>query len=56
MSAPLGIIGDLFFFVDIFFLIWSVVLVYFAVKSIDPEGNHAVIIGIIYAIFSFLFG
>ncbi len=56
MSAPVGIIGDMFFFVDIFFLIWGVALVYFAAKSIDPEGNHAIIIGIIYAIFSFLFG
>ncbi|UCG90296.1 MAG: YIP1 family protein [Candidatus Heimdallarchaeota archaeon] len=53
ISAPLGIIGDILSFVDIIFLIWGVVLVYFAVKSIDPEGSHAVIIGIIYAVILF---
>lgn len=56
LSFPLGIAGDILFFADLIFLIWGVGLVYFAVKSIDPEGSHAVIIGIIYAVFLFLFG
>ncbi len=56
MSAPLGIVGDILFIADLFFLIWTVVLIYFAVKSIDPEGSHAVIIGIIYAVALFLLG
>lgn len=56
MSSPVGVVGDLLFFIDIIFLIWGVALVYFAAKSIDAEGNHAIIIGIIYAVFSFFFG
>ena len=53
INAPLGVIGDIFFFADIIFLIWGAILVYFAVKSIDPEGSHAVIITIIYAVILF---
>lgn len=56
MSTPLGIVGDILFFIDIIFLIWGIVLVYFAVKSIDPEGSHAVIIAIIYAVILFFLG
>ncbi|MFX0171631.1 MAG: YIP1 family protein [Candidatus Hodarchaeota archaeon] len=56
ISAPISILGDILFFVDIIFLIWGVVLVYFAVKSIDPQGSHAIIIGIIYAVIIFFIG
>ncbi|MFX1282227.1 MAG: YIP1 family protein [Promethearchaeota archaeon] len=56
LSAPIGIVGDILFFTDIIFLIWGIVLVYFAVKSIDPEGSHAVIIAIIYAVILFIVG
>lgn len=56
ISAPLGLIGDMLFFMEIIFLIWGVVLIYFAVKSIDPEGSHAIIIGILYAVISFFIG
>ncbi len=56
LNFPLGLAGDILFFADLIFYIWSVGLIYFAVKSIDPEGSHAVIISIIYAVFLFLFG
>lgn len=56
LNSPIGLAGDILFFADLIFFIWGVGLVYFAVKSIDPEGSHAVIIGIIYAVVIFLFG
>ncbi|MHA2243630.1 MAG: zinc ribbon domain-containing protein [Candidatus Hodarchaeales archaeon] len=56
VSAPLGMVGDILFFAEIIFLAWAVVLIYFAAKTIDPEGSHAVIIGIIYAVILFFIG
>lgn len=56
LSFPLGFAGDILYFAQFIFFIWGVGLVYFAVKSIDPEGSHAVIISIIYAVILFLFG
>ncbi|MFX0014191.1 MAG: YIP1 family protein [Promethearchaeota archaeon] len=56
MSTPLGITGDILFFIEMGILIWGVVLIYFAAKSLDPEGSHAVIIGIIYAVVMFFLG
>ncbi|UCE13682.1 MAG: YIP1 family protein [Candidatus Heimdallarchaeota archaeon] len=56
LGAPAGIIGDMLFFADILFLIWGTVLIYFAVKSLDPEGAHAVIIAIIYTVIIFFVG
>ena len=35
--------------------LWSVVIVYFAVKSIDPIGSHAIMIVIAYALLPYVF-
>jgi hypothetical protein len=54
ISPPLGSLGLILSFMDIFFLIWSVVLIYFAVKSIDPQGSHGIITAIAYAVINFI--
>lgn len=46
-------IGLFMTIISIFFLIWRVLIVYFAVRTLDPEGSHATIITVVYAILVF---
>ncbi len=39
--------------ISIIFLIWRLLIVYFAVRTLDPEGSHATFITVVYAIFLF---
>ncbi|MFX1506166.1 MAG: YIP1 family protein [Promethearchaeota archaeon] len=53
--GPVGGAGLILLVVSLVFQIWSAVLVYFASKSIDAEGYHAVIIAVLYAIVPYIF-
>ncbi len=44
-----------FLFTSLIFLIWSVVLIYFAIRSFNLEASRAVLIAIIYAVLNYLF-
>ncbi|MHA2075231.1 MAG: YIP1 family protein, partial [Candidatus Hodarchaeales archaeon] len=52
MESTIGLVITV---IGIFFLIWRVAIVYFAVRVLDPEGSHATIITVVYAVFIFLF-
>jgi len=45
----------LFLFTSLIFLIWSVVLVFFAIRSFNLEASRAVVIAISYAVINYVF-
>jgi hypothetical protein len=53
--GSVGGIGIILLIISFIFQIWSAILVYFASKSIDAEGYHAIIIAILYAIVPYIF-
>ncbi|MFX0210597.1 MAG: YIP1 family protein, partial [Candidatus Hodarchaeota archaeon] len=53
--GSVGGAGLILLVISLIFQIWSAVLVYFASKSIDPEGYHATVIAVLYAIVPYIF-